>query len=139
MPKIQLSAVLRGATANFRPGSRSQYCIAHKMKRYCLALDLKPDPALIAEYEAHHRAVWPEIIASIKDAGIERLEIYRIEQRLFMILEAGPGFSFEKKAKADAENPKVQAWEALMWPYQQALPSAKVGEKWLLMERIFSL
>ncbi len=109
------------------------------MQRYCLALDLKPDTTLIAEYEAYHRAVWPEIIASIRDAGIERLEIYRLEQRLFMILEANDTFSFENKAKLDAANPKVQQWEALMWQYQQALPAAKPGQKWLLMEQIFAL
>jgi L-rhamnose mutarotase len=28
----------------------------------------------------------------------------------------------------DADNPKVQEWEALMWKYQQALPSAKPGK-----------
>ena len=108
------------------------------MQRYCLALDLIPDPSLIADYEAYHRAVWPEITASIREAGIERLEIYRVEQRLFMILEANDAFSFEKKAQADALNPKVQEWEALMWRYQKALPSAKPGEKWVLMERIFA-
>ncbi len=109
------------------------------MQRFCLALDLKPDPSLIAVYEAQHRAVWPEILESIRGAGIERLEIYRVENRLFMILEAGDDFSFEKKAALDAANPKVREWETLMWRYQQALPTAKVGEKWLLMERIFSL
>ena len=109
------------------------------MQRFCLALDLKPDPALIAEYEAFHRAVWPEIVASIRVAGIERLEIYRIEQRLFMILEANASFSFKEKAKADASNPKVQEWETLMWQYQRALPTAKTGEKWLLMNKIFEL
>lgn len=107
--------------------------------RYCFALDLKPDPILIAEYEAYHRSVWPEIIESIKSAGIDRLDIYRIENRLFMILEANEIFSFEKKALADQSNPKVQEWEALMWKYQQALPSAKPGEKWLLMKKIFEL
>jgi L-rhamnose mutarotase len=105
--------------------------------RYCLALDLQPDPALIAEYEAMHRAVWPEILNSIRESGILNLEIYRIENRLFMILEAGDDFSFEKKAAADAGNQKVQEWETLMWRYQQALPTARPGEKWMLMERIF--
>ena len=109
------------------------------MKRHCLALDLRPDPALIAEYEAMHRAVWPEILDSIRAAGILSLEIYRIENRLFMILEADDDFSFEKKAAADAANPKVQEWETLMWRYQQALPSAKPGEKWVLMERVFGV
>lgn len=109
------------------------------MQRFCLALDLKPDPALIAEYEAHHRAVWPEILESLRSAGIEKLEIYRVENRLFMVLEAGDDFSFEKKAMLDAANLKVQEWETLMWRYQQALPTARQGEKWMVMERIFSL
>ncbi len=109
------------------------------MKKFCLALDLRPDPALIAEYEAMHRAVWPEILDSIRAAGIQTLEIYRIENRLFMIIEADEGFSFEKKSAADAANLKVQEWETRMWRYQQALPTAKPGEKWMLMERIFSL
>ena len=109
------------------------------MQRFCLALDLKPDPALIAEYEAWHRAVWPEILESIRGAGIENLDIYRVENRLFMILEANDDFSLERKAAMDASNPKVQEWEALMWRYQQALPGARPGEKWVLMERIFSI
>jgi L-rhamnose mutarotase len=109
------------------------------LMRYCLALDLQPNSALIAEYEAYHRAVWPEILNSIRDAGIENLEIYRVETRLFMILEASEDFSFDRKAQMDAENPKVQEWEDLMWRYQKALPGAKPGEKWRLMERIFHL
>ena len=109
------------------------------MQRFCLALDLIPEPKLMAEYEAYHQAVWPEILNSIKQSGIEQLEIYRIENRLFMIVEASDTFSFEKKGKADAGNPKVQEWEKLMWNYQMALPTAKPGEKWLLMERIFKL
>jgi L-rhamnose mutarotase len=109
------------------------------MQQYCLALDLKDNEELISEYEAYHRAVWPEIIASIKDAGIDKLDIYRVSNRLFMIIEAGDAFSFEAKAAADANNPIVQKWEDLMWNYQQAIPCAKPGEKWLLMQKIFSL
>jgi L-rhamnose mutarotase len=107
------------------------------MRRYCLALDLKDDAALIAEYEEHHRKVWPEILQSIKDAGIEKMEIYRTGNRLFMIMETNDSFNFEQKAKADAVNEKVQQWERLMWKYQQPLPTAKQGEKWVLMEKIF--
>ncbi len=109
------------------------------MKRYCLALDLKNDEKLIAEYEACHKAVWPEIIASIKTAGITDLQIYRAGNRLFMIMETADDFSFEQKAAMDAGNEKVQEWETLMWNYQQALPFAKPGAKWVLMEKIFQL
>ena len=109
------------------------------MKRYCLALDLLNDVELINEYKKYHEKVWPEIIANIKKAGIKELEIYLISNRLFMILEVNDSFTFEKKSKFDAENPKVQEWETLMWKYQQALPCAKKGEKWILMDKIFQL
>jgi L-rhamnose mutarotase len=108
-------------------------------RRYCLALDLKDDPKLIAEYKKHHERIWPEISQSIRDAGIEDMEIYLLGTRLFMIMEVGPSFSFETKSKADADNPKVQEWEQLMWKYQQVLPQAKPGEKWVLMDKIFKL
>jgi L-rhamnose mutarotase len=107
--------------------------------RYCLALDLRRDAVLIAEYEAWHRDVWPEIKASILDSGIESMEIYRLEDRLLMIMEVSPEFSFAGKAEMDAANPAVQRWEELMWKYQVAIPGGKPGEKWRLMERIFLL
>jgi L-rhamnose mutarotase len=109
------------------------------MRRYCLTLDLKDDPQLIAEYEKHHRKIWPEITASIRESGIEDMEIYLLGTRMFMIMEVSESFSFEKKAAADRDNPKVQEWEQLMWRFQEALPQAKAGEKWLRMERIFKL
>ncbi len=109
------------------------------MKRYCLALDLKDDPKLISEYETYHRAVWPEILKSITDSGIQHMEIYRTGNRLFMIMETTDDFSFESKRQSDLQNAKVQEWETLMWKYQQALPNAFPGEKWKLMDKIFSL
>jgi L-rhamnose mutarotase len=109
------------------------------VKRYCLALDLKNDPLLIAEYEAYHKQVWPEIIKSIRDSLIESMEIYRVGNRLFMIMETLDSFSFQQKSQRDEDNVKVQEWEKLMWKYQQALPWAKPGEKWMLMEKIFKL
>jgi len=107
------------------------------VNRYCLALDLKDDPVLIAEYEAHHQQVWPEILKSIHDSGIQAMEIYRTGNRLFMIMETNDTFSFDAKGKADAGNPKVQEWEELMWKYQQPIAGSKPGEKWILMEKIF--
>lgn len=107
--------------------------------RYCLALDLKDDPALIAEYERHHDHIRPDIEASIRGSGITGMDIYRIENRLFMIMETDETFSFDAKAAADAANPAVQVWENLMWTYQQALPSSPPGEKWVLMKQIFQL
>ncbi|KQS34129.1 L-rhamnose mutarotase [Dyadobacter sp. Leaf189] len=109
------------------------------MKRYCLAVDLVDDPVMISEYEAYHKQLRPEIEKSIRDAGITQMEIFRLGDRLFMIMETEDDFSFDNKAQMDAANAKVQEWEQLMWKYQKALPQAKPGEKWVLMDRIFAL
>ncbi len=108
-------------------------------RRFCLTLDLKNDPGLIAEYRRYHEKVWPEIIRSIKDSGIEDMEIYLLGNRMFMVIEANDKFSFDAKAEADRSNPKVQEWETLMDRFQQRLPGTKPEQKWLLMERVFKL
>jgi L-rhamnose mutarotase len=109
------------------------------MKKYVLALDLVDDVELIAEYDNYHKEVWPEIKKSILDSGITNMEIYRFGNRLCMLMETEDSFSFENKIKMDARNFKVQEWENLMWKYQQAIPGAKAGEKWVIMDKIFQL
>lgn len=111
------------------------------MKRFCLALDLVDDEKLIAEYDHWHKREngWPEIRKSILDTHIKDMEIYRTGNRLFMIMEVSDDYSNGLKADMDAANPKVQEWEQLMWKFQQPLPWAKEGEKWVLMKQIFKL
>ncbi|HEU0276289.1 MAG TPA: L-rhamnose mutarotase [Rhodanobacteraceae bacterium] len=109
--------------------------------RLYYALDLKDDPALIAEYESWHRPdrIRPAITASIRAAGIRDLEIFRVGNRLVMVLDVADDYSPAAKAAADAANPEVQAWERLMWRFQQPLPFAAPGAKWMRMERMFAL
>jgi L-rhamnose mutarotase len=111
------------------------------MPRLFYALDLKDDPVLIAEYDRWHQSdrVWPQIVHSLRAAGIEEAEIFRTGNRLVLVLEVSADFDAAAKAAADAANPRVQEWETLMWNYQKALPWAQPGEKWLPMHRIFSL
>ena len=111
------------------------------VRRHCLALDLKDNAELIQQYEYYHskEGIWPEVLNSLKASGIESLEIYRTGNRLFMIMEVGPDFSFQKKNQLDQDNPKIQEWEALMWTFQQALPWALEGEKWIVMNKIFDM
>jgi L-rhamnose mutarotase len=110
------------------------------MKRYCLTVDLKDDPALIQAYEDYHKQVWPEILQSFTDSGIESMEIYRLHTRMFMIIETSDDFSFEKKSAMDLVNPKVQEWEKMMAKYQQALPWENPDDpwKWKPMNRVFA-
>ena len=110
-------------------------------RRLCFSCDLRDNPKLIEEYKQYHAKgnAWPEITKSIKDGGIIDLQIYLTGNRMFMIMDVDKTFDPIKKAKEDAHNPKVQEWEELMWNYQQALPWAKKGEKWVPMEQVFQL
>lgn len=108
-------------------------------KTYALALDLKDDAALIAEYERHHRKIPDAVHKSLTNGGILSMEIYRWQNRLFMIMVTADDFSLEDKIRKDKSDPDIQAWEKLMWKFQQALPGAKPGEKWQLMSKVFEL
>ncbi len=109
------------------------------MQRFCLTLDLRPDDTLIAEYLAYHRAVWPEIQESIRDAGVLDMQIYRLGKRLFMIMDASDDFTFERKAAMDRANPKVMEWEALMGRFQDVGEGSDPVARWQPMEKIFQL
>ena len=113
----------------------------NRTKRYCYACDLKDDPKLIVDYIERHKPenIWPEITKSIRDAGIMDMQIYHIANRLFMIIETENTFNPQEKADMDAINKKVQAWETLMWKFQEALPVANPGQKWVEMNQIYKL
>jgi L-rhamnose mutarotase len=111
------------------------------MQHLAFALDLKEDPAAIAEYEAWHRGdrIPPAVVESLHKSGLIDLKIFRTGNRLFLLIEAPDDFSLEAKARDDAANSDVQAWERLMWSFQRALPWAAAEQKWVPMHRIFSL
>lgn len=109
------------------------------MKIYCLALDLKNDPALIEQYRRWHEpdAIWPEVMQAIRSNGVLKQEIFLLGTRMTMVLQTTDDFSLERKSAADRGNPAMQRWEELMCPFQQPLPEAADGEKWISMEKIF--
>ena len=108
-------------------------------RRYCLTVDMKDDSRLIEEYREYHKAVWPEVTDCLRETGILDMELYLLGTRLIMVIEVDEKFSFENKARIESGNAKVQEWERLMWKFQNPLPEAKPGEKWVLMDRVFKL
>jgi L-rhamnose mutarotase len=48
-------------------------------------------------------------------------------------------FDPARMAAAERDDPKLHAWETLMWRFQKATPWTPEGTKWTPMPRIFRL
>lgn len=111
------------------------------VERYCRTLDLRDNPALIAEYRRRHDQtnIWPEILAGIREVGILEMEIYISGSRLFMIVETPLGFNWNEAMERLAALPRQQEWEDYMAVFQSTEPGSTSAEKWQPMERMFHL
>ena len=109
------------------------------MKCFAQALDLVDDPAMIGEYERHHRAVFPEVEAALLAIGIQKMHIFRLGTRLFMYAEARDDFDPARDYQAYAADPRCAAWDALMRRYQRPAPGANDGHWWASMRPVYSL
>ena len=108
------------------------------MSRHVLAVDLRDDPTAVAAYLEHHRRVWPEVVRSLRAAGLHGMEIFLLGRRLVMILEADGDYRAMFATHA-ASHPRVAEWEALMKSLQEPSPGAAPGEWWARMQPIFRL
>ncbi len=110
------------------------------MNRHVLTVDLRDDPAAIASYREHHRQVWPEVIRSLREAGVERMDIHLLGRRLVMIVDLRTGSDYQRTFAAHvASGPRVVEWERLMKSLQEPAPGSPPGEWWALMEPVFTL
>lgn len=108
--------------------------------RHCYALDLRDDAGSIAQYEAHHRHIWPEVAAHLRRHGVLGMEIYRLGTRMVMVMDTDDAvYDPEAMARSAGSDTRLREWEALMWTFQAPTPWTLPGEKWTPMRRIFSL
>jgi L-rhamnose mutarotase len=110
------------------------------MTRHVLAVDLKDDPDVVETYREHHRRVWPEVLRSLRGAGIADLQIYVLGRRLVMLVDLHDGLDVRRVfASHVASHPRVAEWEALMKSMQQPAPGSTAGEWWAVMQPVFHL
>jgi L-rhamnose mutarotase len=111
------------------------------VKRYCRTMNLKDDKALIAEYVKRHSPseAWPEIRAGIREVGILEMEIYILDNRLFMIVETPLDFDWDSAMARLATLPRQQEWEDFMAIFQDCQEGDTADEKWKMMDRMFYL
>ena len=106
------------------------------MEVYAQALDLINNEKLIKEYEDYHKNVWPEVLEGLRSVGIIRMRIWRVNNRLFMLIETDDNFDVKKFQNYTETNPKAKEWDELMKSYQERIPNSK-GEWWSEMTLAF--
>lgn len=110
------------------------------MKRHVLAIDLKPDVHLIDEYDRAHLEVYPEVLQNLRDCGVVNMSIYRVENRLTMIMDADDTFSFDLKHEKDKGNKRLSEWESMMSKLQIPIEGTSVKyHTWAPMKEVFTL
>jgi L-rhamnose mutarotase len=109
------------------------------MPTFAMVLDLIDDPEVIAAYEAHHRAVWPEVLAALRRTGLEDMRIFRSGHHLFMVMTGPEGFDPATAFRDYADTPAVQRWDELMRGFQRKVPHAGPGDWWTPIPCVFDL
>jgi L-rhamnose mutarotase len=110
------------------------------MTRYALTVNLKNDSSVVETYRRYHERVWPEVLQSLREAGVERMDIHLLGRQLVMFVELNDGLDWRRAFAAHmASSPRVAEWERLMTSLQEPSPDARPGEWWTVMEPIFHL
>jgi L-rhamnose mutarotase len=109
------------------------------VQAYGMALDLRNDPALIARYKKEHAAVWPEVVARLREIGVIEMKIFLLGRRMFMYCETRDGFDPAKDFARSNDDPTYRKWDELMRTMQERVADAKPDEWWARMELVFDL
>ena len=109
------------------------------MKTLGLTLCLRDDPARIAEYKRQHQAVWPGVLARLREVGVREMKIFLLGTRMFMYLETDDTFDPARDFARINDDPTSREWNDLMAGLQQRAPEAPPDQWWAPMELVFSM
>ena len=106
------------------------------MKRISMIISIKADK--IENYKKLHAAVWPNVLAQIKNSNIHNYSIFlrEPENLLFAYLEYH-GINFEADMEIMAKDPRTIEWWRVTDPCQTPLSSARNNGKWSYMREVF--
>ena len=110
------------------------------MKRYARTVNLRDDPEVIRQYEAYHAHVWPEVNAGIERSGVRQMIIWRYGRQLFMYMETADDYDLNTlPPPPESVHPREREWDLLMRGFQETVPGAPPGSKWVEMKEVYAL
>ncbi|MBM3134667.1 MAG: L-rhamnose mutarotase [Chloroflexi bacterium] len=106
------------------------------MRRVAFLLKVRQDK--IEEYKAHHKQVWPEMLAALRRTGWHNYSLFmREDGLLFGYLETPESF---QAALAGMAKEEINAkWQEFMAPYFENLSGADADESMVQLEEVFHL
>lgn len=105
------------------------------MRRVCFTLQVSPDH--IDEYRRRHAAVWPEMLAALRDAGWQDYSLFLREDGLLV----GYFITDDLEAAVSAMDATEvnRRWQAEMAPFFVDLPGGRADQGMQILEEIFNL
>jgi L-rhamnose mutarotase len=100
-----------------------------------VGLHTRIKPGSEQRYEEYHRAVWPEVLRAIRQAGIAKYVIFRDGLDLFHYIECE---DYDRAVAELAQDPTSMRWEAEI-ATMMAVTHDFSGQSSDRMSKIFSL
>ena len=112
-----------------------------RVERYGMVIGIKPEK--IEYYKKLHAAVWPGVLAKIRECHIRNYSIYFREvgkgQYLLFSYFEYTGGDFEADMAQMAADPTTREWWKETDPCQSPIPTRGEKEFWSRMEEVFHL
>lgn len=105
------------------------------MERVCFLLKVKKDR--LAEYKERHQAVWPEMLAALREAGWHNYSLFLREDGLLVGYLETPDFAAARSGMAG--NPINERWQKEMASFFEGLEGQRPDAGLLQLEEVFHL
>ncbi len=105
------------------------------MPRYCFCLQVRPDR--MAEYVERHRAVWPEMLAALRDTGWSNYSLFLRDDGLLVgYVEAD---DLEAAQAAMARTDVNARWQSEMAEFFTGIDGRPPDESFVTLTEVFHL
>lgn len=105
------------------------------MQRVCFLLKVRPER--LAEYRERHKAVWPEMLAALRETGWHNYSLFLRDDGLLVGYLETPDFQAALQGMATRE--VNERWQREMAPFFEALEGRRPDEGMPALEEVFHL
>lgn len=102
------------------------------MERVAFCLRLRPGAG--EAYDQAHQAVWPEMLALLKAAGVSEYSIFRRDELLILTMQVE---NFDCTWDRIEQSPINARWQQAMAQFFAPMDALRPGERFPMMREVF--